>query len=156
MPIKISGNICDKLTRIGKFNTVAQRVALGSTMLLFQPLIDLNNKNVDEKTRKISASRSFSRAIVGTLAGVGVRLGCFALGALLSKKGRPFYIEALKKATPDEYNNYTKLIGNILSCGALVVANFIIDMPGINAMSNFINEKFWKITPETSAKKEGK
>ena len=50
-----------------------QRILIGATGLAIQPIIDLNNKNVDKETRKTSAWRTAAKIIVGTLVGVAVR-----------------------------------------------------------------------------------
>ena len=50
-----------------------QRLILGATALATQPFIDLNNKDVDEETRKISAARTIAKIIAGTTVGVLVR-----------------------------------------------------------------------------------
>ena len=41
-----------------------------------QPFIDASNKNVDEKTRKVSVARTIAKIIAGTLTGYFVRKGC--------------------------------------------------------------------------------
>lgn len=50
-----------------------QRLILGATALATQPFIDLNNKAVDEDTRKTSVARTVAKVIAGTLVGVIVR-----------------------------------------------------------------------------------
>lgn len=50
-----------------------QRLILGATALATQPFIDLNNKAVDEDTRKTSVARTVAKIIAGTLVGVIVR-----------------------------------------------------------------------------------
>ncbi len=50
-----------------------QRLILGATALMTQPVIDLCNKKVDEDTRKISVARTLAKIVAGTAVGVLVR-----------------------------------------------------------------------------------
>lgn len=137
---------------LNKIGTPTQRVVIGSTAMVLQPLIDLSNKNVDEKTRQTSASRSFSRAIIGTISGILVRVGCIELGNALTKNGKYLAIEALKSASPDQIKNYSKAVGNILSLGVLLFSNFLFDVPLINKMAAVINEKVFGNKPANAPK----
>ena len=62
---------------IGKnISSPENRFILGATALMSQPFIDLNNKKVDEDTRKVSAARTVAKIIAGTATGVLIRSGC--------------------------------------------------------------------------------
>lgn len=50
-----------------------QRLILGATALATQPVIDLKNKEVDEKTRMTSVARTIAKIVAGTFVGVIVR-----------------------------------------------------------------------------------
>lgn len=52
-----------------------QRLILGATAILMQPAIDASNKNVDEKTRKVSVARTIAKIVAGTLTGFAIRYG---------------------------------------------------------------------------------
>lgn len=57
-----------------KINMLQHRVIMGVTALSIQPLIDYNNKSVDEDTRKSSAAKTALKIIIGTTIGTIVRL----------------------------------------------------------------------------------
>lgn len=57
------------------FNSAQQRFVSGATGVLLQPWFDLNNKRVDEDTRKVSTARILAKIIVGTFTGVLIRWG---------------------------------------------------------------------------------
>ena len=59
-----------------KISSAEQRLILGASALMSQPFIDWNNKNVDEKTRKVSVARTVAKIIAGTLTGYYIRKGC--------------------------------------------------------------------------------
>ena len=56
-----------------KISSAEQRLILGASALMSQPFIDWNNKNVDEKTRKVSVARTVAKIIAGTLTGYYIR-----------------------------------------------------------------------------------
>jgi hypothetical protein len=64
-----------------------------------QPLIDLKNKKVDERTREISATRSIARAAGGTATGIIVRGGCIKLAEMCSKAGKALDFKVTDKQT---------------------------------------------------------
>jgi len=53
-----------------------KRVIEGLAALAIQPAIDARNRNVDEKTRKVSKARITAKIIVGMTTGYLVRKGC--------------------------------------------------------------------------------
>lgn len=50
-----------------KVSSPENRLILGVTALMSQPFIDLNNKKVDEDTRKVSAARTVAKLLQGLL-----------------------------------------------------------------------------------------
>ena len=64
-----------------------QKLITGGTALILQPAIDINNKNVDEKTRKTSCAKTISRLLIGTTTGILIREMCIGLvGAFTETK----------------------------------------------------------------------
>lgn len=57
------------------FNSAQQRLVAGITGLFLQPWFDLNNKRVDEDTRKVSTARTVGKIIAGMTTGVLIRWG---------------------------------------------------------------------------------
>lgn len=131
-----------------KISTPEQRIFIGGSALFLHPLIDLKNKRVDRRTRETSASRSMSRAIVGTVSGIAVRAVCNGIGERLATSKNPlFAIDAVKTANRAQLKRYGVVLGSILSLAALSVTNFIFDVPLINKYQNIINEKVFGNKP---------
>lgn len=132
-----------------------QRLILGATALATQPFIDLNNKAVDEDTRKISAARTIAKIIAGTLVGVAVRYGGIKFAKAFSKHKLVFTDNKMvEKIIPDakrgflaptkfkgatfpmsveevtkRYEKYQKAIGTLAATIVMVGTNFLLDAP---------------------------
>ncbi|MGN0031756.1 MAG: hypothetical protein ACI37Q_07375 [Candidatus Gastranaerophilaceae bacterium] len=127
------------------------RLILGVTALMTQPFIDLNNKKVDEETRKVSAARTVAKIIAGTVTGVIIRAGC--IKAINSFTKLPHEITPdikFKKLrqlfTPspgilDDLKKYKDSLGTILSVGIMVFTNFLIDAPFTKYLTNKFIDK---------------
>ena len=134
-----------------------QRLILGATALATQPFIDLNNKDVDEETRKISAARTIAKIIAGTTVGVLVRYaGIWAakrysqfekifadadkkiIAKIIPDKKRGIFtpVFAGKTIFPISDKEFTqritrhrKAMGTLLATVAMVFTNFLLDAP---------------------------
>ena len=123
---------------------------LGVSALLSQPFIDLNNRKVDEDTRKISAARTVAKIIAGTLTGVAIRAGCIKaidafskLPAQLKNVKNPklktlFTPEAALNGVLKDLTHYKKALGTIISLVVMTFTNFLIDAP----LTKFLTNKF--------------
>lgn len=156
------------------------RLILGATALASQPFFDLNNKEVDEKTRVISTARTIAKIIAGTLSGVLIRYGYIvltkrysAVGKLGSKvkinvgrAGLEKYKEIIIKKsnqffTPSEakshlaheYEQYQNAMGTALGIVTMMFTNFLIDAPFTKFMTNKFIDKFTDVN--TPSKKGG-
>lgn len=131
-----------------KVSSPENRLILGVTALMSQPFIDLNNKKVDEDTRKVSAARTVAKIIAGTTTGVLIRSGCIhAIDAFTKLPAEITPDMKFKKLrtlfTPSagilkDLNQYKKSLGTILSLGVMVVTNFLLDAP----LTKFLTNKF--------------
>lgn len=131
-----------------KVSSPENRLILGVTALMSQPFIDLNNKKVDEDTRKVSAARTVAKIIAGTTTGVLIRSGCIhAIDAFTKlpteitpdmkfKKLRTLFTPSV--GILKDLNQYKKSLGTILSLGVMVVTNFLLDAP----LTKFLTNKF--------------
>ena len=131
-----------------KVSSPENRLILGVTALMSQPFIDLNNKKVDEDTRKVSAARTVAKIIAGTTTGVLIRSGCIhAIDAFTKlpteitpdmkfKKLRTLFTPS--SGILKDLNQYKKSLGTILSLGVMVVTNFLLDAP----LTKFLTNKF--------------
>ncbi len=154
--LKIPPGVTDFLVKADNFGTPTQRIVIGSTAMFLQPMIDLSNKKVDDKTRQMTASRSFSRAIIGTVSGIAVRVACFKAGDAMTQPGKSFHFAGLNAG---QLKNYSRAIGNILALGVLLFTNFLVDVPLISKMSTYINKKVFGIDPadvKSASTKEAK
>ena len=131
-----------------KVSSPENRLILGVTALMSQPFIDLNNKKVDEDTRKVSAARTVAKIIAGTTTGVLIRSGCIhaidAFTKLPTEITPDMKFKKLRTLfTPSagilkNLNQYKKSLGTILSLGVMVVTNFLLDAP----LTKFLTNKF--------------
>lgn len=140
-------------------STPQNRVIIGTTALLTQPWIDLNNKEVDEKTRKVSCARTVGKIISGTLTGFAVRAGFIKLVREFSKQGdvgekliKKFFTPSnVKEDLPYAYKQYQNAMGMLLAIVGLLVTNFVVDAPLTNLLTNF----FTKNIENRESKKQG-
>ena len=145
-----------------------QRIILGATALVTQPFIDLNNKDVDEETRKISAARTIAKIIAGTTVGVIVRYAGIWAANRYSKFEKVFADtdkKIIEKIIPDKKNGfltpafakntifpisdaelakrmtrYRKAMGTLLATIAMVATNFLCDAP----LTKYLTKVFQK------------
>lgn len=133
------------------------RLILGVSALMSQPFIDLSNKKVDEKTRKVSAARTVAKIIAGTLTGVAIRSGCIhginAMSKLPEELADTTKFKALRMLfTPDvaklgvlkNLKHYKNALGTIVSLVVMVFTNFLIDAPLTKFLTNLFIDKINK------------
>ncbi|MCD8024830.1 MAG: hypothetical protein LUE64_04780 [Candidatus Gastranaerophilales bacterium] len=148
-----AGSILSKASNI---NSWQQRAALGVAAIALQPMIDLHNKKVDEETRKVSAARSFSKALVGMTTGVIVRggsmkviEGAFKNEAFTNKFAKYTASDKTKEAiekSKDFIKNqggakrYAAVMGTIAGLGIMMITNFAVDAPLTNWLTNKITK----------------
>lgn len=116
-----------------KCSSAEQRLILGATAILMQPPIDAHNKNVDEKTRKVSVARTIAKIIAGTLTGYAIRKGC--IKAMDWKMFKP---SNASKVTKDAYSQYKNAMGTIVALVVMMVTNFVIDAPLTKWLTNVL------------------
>lgn len=137
------------ITWVGeKLSSPQNRLILGVTALMSQPFIDLNNKKVDEDTRKVSAARTVAKIIAGTLTGVAIRSGCIhAIDAFTKLPHEITPNMKFKKLrnlfTPspgilNDLSQYKKTLGTLVSLLVMVVTNFMVDAP----LTKYLTNKF--------------
>lgn len=87
------------------FNSAQQRFISGVAGILLQPWFDLNNKRVDEDTRKISTARTLAKIIAGMATGVLIRWGLIEASKMFTKT-KETELERVKKAIEKKKINY--------------------------------------------------
>lgn len=133
-------------------STPENRLIIGVTALMTQPFIDLYNKDVDEKTQKVSFARTVGRIIAGTTSGFLVRKGCIKLVEKYSQRTDKPAKAIMKIFTPPKalegmnftYKQYQKSMGMLLAIVALIFTNFAFDVPVTNFITNAIMKKIDK------------
>ena len=125
-------------------SSAEQRLILGASALISQPFIDSKNKNVDEKTRKVSVARTIAKIIAGTTTGFLIRKGCIKGIKALSqpnKAGIPKYKTfftplGIKDTTTDAFMQYRNAMGTIVALVVMMFTNFAIDAPLTKFLTN--------------------
>ncbi len=168
--ITIKPQTIEKCKKLVHMSSVGQRVVIGSTALVLQPLIDLKNKKVDKRTREISAVRSIARAAGGTATGIFIRYGCIKLAEACSKAGKAFdftitekqtnklaqagkqAVKSLAQASDAQIKGYAGVMGTAIALGVMLFTNFLVDVPIINSLQNFLVDKVFKIGKKPEVK----
>lgn len=114
-------------------SSAEQRLILGATAIFMQPAIDAHNKNVDEKTRKVSVARTIGKVIAGTLTGFAIRKAC--IKAMDLKMFKPSNIAKVSK---DAYAQYKNAMGTIVALVVMAFTNFLIDAPLTKFITNIL------------------
>ena len=145
------------------------RLILGITAILIQPLIDLYNRNVDEKTRKTSVARTLAKIIAGTTTGYFIRYACFKgieymtkdpakavqkLNSTIFPKGLSFlkkmesalYPKGIANVTIEGLKNHKNAISTFAGLGIMLFTNFLIDAP----FTKYLTNKFIKRIDNTN------
>ena len=130
-------------------SSAEQRLILGASALMSQPFIDSRNRNVDEKTRKVSVARTISKIIAGTTTGFLIRKGCIKGIKALSqpnKAGIPKYRSfftplGIKDTTSDAFMQYRNAMGTIVALVVMMFTNFAIDAPLTRFLTNLLVER---------------
>lgn len=146
------------LTKAAGINSWQQRLALGATAVVFQPMIDMANKDVDKETGRISANRSFAKGLIGAATGITIRGGSMKAIEYILKNEK--MADRLAKITADNKTEaainkakdfiknkggakqYAGVLGTIAALGIMLVTNFLIDAPLTNLLTNKMNKKY--------------
>lgn len=151
------------------FNSAWQRLVSGVTALITQPFFDLNNKRVDQDTRKTSAARTIGKIIAGTVTGVTIREICIRATKYFTQNPNTeqHLIDIGKKTEAQKIINFSGLqqcllskagkeadyfaikkyrgaIGTYAAIIVMVATNFLIDAPLTNSLANYFNKQFNK------------
>ena len=161
--------IKDGAKRIERWKTVDEKISkpaenrliMGATALVTQPVIDYNNHKVDEETRRVSRNRTIAKILAGTGVGIVVRGSCYKLvNKMTDINGKGKYSKALiPKSYIGKFSKTVKFLRNYksaLSTGmailAMCVTNFAIDAP----LTVYLTNKFNAMTDTSKSKnKEG-
>lgn len=173
------------LKRAGNLSTPANRALLGATAIAIQPAIDLTNKDVDKKTREVSAARTISKIVIGTATGILVRQGCIDWMSKYTRTASDYTNEDRKilgfikvgKATPKKWDKFLfpthispeqfesamrqvkkhrQALGSIVALGVMLITNFLIDAPLTKICTNLIVKKADEASAKKLADKGGK
>ncbi|MFA5880509.1 MAG: hypothetical protein WC860_10155 [Candidatus Margulisiibacteriota bacterium] len=172
--VQLSPQLTQKLFKLTSFNPTKQRLGIGAFALVSQTLVDANNKNVDEETRKYSAIRTAAKVIITTAGGItaralGQKFGEWLINNDIVKipenyikewKEKPMEVlrqelSALKgtplsqipnKINPKDFAKikYGMALGAACSVVAAAISVFAWDMPFTNKIMNLIMGKYNK------------
>lgn len=165
------GETTEKLVKwFGKCSTPMNRFILGVAAVMIQPWIDLHNKDVDEKTRKVSRARTIAKNIAGVATGIPIRILCIkSIDALTrtpeelkrTNKSKTSWNTALipdKVLNKDtqEWVNFTdehfgealrlvkkhrEAIGSTVALVVMLFTNFALDVPITKYLTNKLIDK---------------
>lgn len=147
--IELSGNV-NWINKAGeKISSAEQRLILGASALMSQPFIDAHNKNVDEKTRKVSVARTIAKIIAGTTTGFLIRKGCIKGIKAMSQprvagapKWKSFFTpKNVSKTTTDAFMQYRNAMGTVVALIVMMFTNFLIDAPLTKFLTNTLIKK---------------
>ncbi len=132
-----------------KISSAEQRLILGASALMSQPFIDSHNRNVDEKTRKVSVARTIAKIIAGTTTGFLIRKGCIKGIKALSQIPGPnvpkyktiFTPKNIKDNKTDAFAQYRNAMGTIVALLVMMFTNFAIDAPLTRFLTNRLIKK---------------
>ena len=126
------------------------RLIMGATAGVTQPVIDSLNTRVDEETREVSICRTFAKILAGTFVGILVRGSCYNM---VVKMTNPKSLKRISKALlptinlskliNDEklLNNYRSALSTSIAVGVCSFTNFILDAPFTIFLTNYFNDK---------------
>ena len=143
-------NTVNFIKKVGeKVSSAEQRLILGATALITQPIIDAHNRKVDDETRKASVARTIAKIIAGTATGFLIRKGCIKGIDALSKIPGPgvpkwrtiFTPKYINDNTTDSFTQYKNAMGTIVALVVMMFTNFLIDAPLTKFLTNKIIKK---------------
>lgn len=127
------------------------RIIMGASAILTQPVIDYYNHRVDDETRTVSRNRTIAKIVAGTFVGAIVR-GFVHKGVIkmtdingLTKKSQLLlpkkYINKMRE-NPVFLKNYQSTISTSLAIIIMSLAtNFLLDAPLTMHITNYLNSK---------------
>jgi len=126
------------------------RILMGTTAMLTQPVIDYHNKKVDKDTREVSRNRTIAKIIAGTASGILVRGSSqYIIESLTNTTAKSRFLKSLLPEkhlksllkTTEFLKNYRNTLSTILAILAMCVTNFVIDAPLTVFLTNHFNAK---------------
>lgn len=144
-------NAEDFIRWCGELGPHHNRLIIGGTALVTQPVIDLYNDKVDKKTREVSCARTIGKIIAGTLTGVVARWGFIKLVKKYSiiektaaKTTKSFFSPSNVKEGTHALKQYRNTMGNILAIAVMLITNFAIDAPLTQFLTNHFTKRIDK------------
>lgn len=127
-------------------SSAENRLILGVSALMSQPFIDAKNKDVDEKTRKVSVCRTIAKIVAGTLTGYAIRKGCISAiknWSQLPAKGIPRYKSLFtprgaRSTNSEAFKQYQNAMGTVVALVVMLFTNFAIDAPLTKFLTNLL------------------
>ncbi len=126
------------------------RLIMGATAILTQPVIDYYNHRVDEETRTVSRNRTIAKILAGTTVGILVRGACYKI---VEKMTNPNGVKKISKLlVPTHYaskfatnmkklSNYKSALSAAIAILVMCYTNFALDAPLTAFLTNKFNER---------------
>lgn len=131
------------------------RLILGATAIIAQPLIDGHNKRVDKQTARASRNRTIGKIIAGTTVGCIVRSTVYNLITKFTKEDlstdklnnilTPRNIKHVpKELIKNKMRNYRTAISTIVAMFVMLGTNILFDVPLTTYIANKLNKRDYK------------
>lgn len=135
-----------QVLKLADMSPSMQRLVIGATGIVSHTTIDALNPLVDEDTRKYAAVRSAVKMFICTASGVMTREIGQKLGEYAVKTGKLIPPADMSKVA------FASSVGKIFAIIGAVVSIFIIDVPFINKLMNFVMKKIFpdKVSDNTT------
>ena len=138
MVVRLGPAATKQILNMANMSPTTQRLIIGATGLISHTTIDALNPLVDPETRKYAAVRSAVKMFICTVSGVLTREVGQKLGEYVVKHGKVKVPEGLSKAA------FASSVGKVFAIVGAVASIFLIDVPFINKLLNFVMDKFVK------------
>ena len=150
--------IKDGAKRVQRWKSVDERISkpaenrliMGATAIITQPVIDYHNHKVDQETRRVSRNRTISKILAGTTVGIIVRGSCYGIVEKMTDlNGNGKYSKSLlptkflKDLAQDAklLKNYRSALSTAVAIFVMCFTNFLIDAPLTLYLTNKLNAK---------------
>lgn len=142
-PLIIDSKYINLLARTGK-SSVAEKIPVAATAILFVPAIDYFNPDVDKSTREYSALKTSIKIGIGTITSFLARAVGQNIGEKITEKGLIKPISERISQKPELMKSFAESVGKYAAFITAMIAVLVLDIPLINKALNFSSDKLAK------------
>lgn len=142
MVVRLSPSSTQQILKMANMSPTTQRLIIGATGLVSHTTIDALNPLVDKETRKYAAVRSAVKMFICTASGVFTREVGQRLGEWAVRAGKVQVPKGVSRIA------FANSVGKVFAIGGAIASIFLIDVPFINKLMNFVMSKLFKAKPD--------